>query len=401
MTNNRKYKLLLFVDAFVVNIATYAFMGILWLAMNLSPMFSGLSHYLKDFDFTDLYFSEIRKESQSVSQDIFIVNTGLNSNIELAQQINILQKFNPKVIAIEQVLQKTDEFSDFFLKNTLDSYDNIVLACSLIYDEIGLVTDVIFPDKYFGSYNTGNIEFKTTPRTIREFNITNKFKDSLINSFTVETVKKISRKHFESLINHRENIQTINYNCGQMPFIVFDYEDINYENENLSIIENKIVLLGYVKMYEGAALDTLFSYFTPIKKSEYGYSDFKRIEIHAHILNMILNESYITKTPFWLNTLIAFLISYIFLILLALYYKTGAKYFDIVAKPAMFIMIVLNLWITIIIFGKFNIKIDLVLASIALVICIELFRFYEETLLMLRIRSYVTEFHNFDEGSQL
>jgi CHASE2 domain-containing sensor protein len=380
----------------MVNIATFLFIGILWISIHYSPMFKSLTDYLRDFDFTDLYFSDIRKENQLISKEVFIVNSGNLGRIKLAEQINTIQKFNPAVIGVEYIPEEKGGFEDYILRDALNKHPNIVMSVAPVYQDNEVIS-LSKPNPFFGELPTGNIEFVTNPPTIRIFQKQIIYNDTIINSFAEEVLKIYNPQKLKSFNNRKNNTEIINYKSGAMPFIIFDYEYLEDSAVNLSIIEDKIVLLGYLKRYQDAAIDTLHTYFTPVERSQYGHPDFKRIEIHANIINMILEDKYIDKLPLWANVLIAFIIGYIFIIFLALYYKTGAKYFDLVTKPAMFGMIILNLWVTILIFGHYNLKIDLVLASIVLVICIEIFRFYEETLIMLKIRSYLTERCNFEK----
>ncbi len=395
MSKNKRYRLLLFVDALFVNIATFLFIGFLWIGIHYAPMFKSLTDYLRDFDFTDLYFDEIRTESSLISTDVFIVNSGNLGRITLAEQINTLQKYNPAVIGIEYIPDEKAGFEDFILKDALNRYSNIVMSVVPAYENDKII-DLKKTHPFFGEFPVGNVDFIINTPTIRTFEKQIAYNDTVYNSFAGEIMKIYNPEKYELFNSRRNNTEIINYKSGSMPFITFDYEYLEDSTADLSIIEGKIVLLGYMKRYQGAAIDTLYTYFTPIERSPYGFPDYKRIEIQANILNMILEEDYIDKLPYWANLLIAFIIGYIFIIFLAIYYKTGAKYFDLITKPGMFAMIILNLWVTILIFGYYNLKIDLVLASIVLVISIEIFRFYEEALIMLKIKSYLTEKYNFE-----
>jgi len=159
--------------------------------------------------------------------------------------------------------------------------------------------------------------------------------------------------------------------------------------------------MGYVRMFSGAPADTIDSHFTPLKKSEYGYADTKGIEIHAHILSMILSKRYIDQLPYWANILIAFIISQLFLMWLVYYYVNGAKLFDILSKPIQFVLIVLVLWITFLIFSAFSLKIDMIPSILALILCIEVLYLYEETLELFKINTYLTKNFNYTKDERI
>ena len=391
MKKQKKYYT--FFDAFIINIFTFLAVLLLWAIIDSVDLFNPLDEFFDNFDYTDLYYSELRHNDMVPDTNIFIVNIGTLSRAELAKQITVLQKFQPKVIGIDAVFAEQKGMEDYLLKQALNLDNNIVLGGFGEFDEddedeaIGIIKS----NPFFGEFPVGHLEFIADPKIVREFDKFIRFNDTIINAFSLEIMSKYDPNVFLEFAQRKSKTEIINYRAGYHPYIIFDYEEISDTNSNLEIIKDKIVLMGYVRMHQGAPTDTIDSHFTPIKRSEYGYADTKGIEIHAHILSMLLSKDYVQKVPDWINYLIALIICQLFLMWLVYYYVHGAKLFDILSKPIQFLLIVLVLWATFMIFAKFGIKIDMIPSVLTLVLCIEVLYLYEETLELFKIDSYLTQ----------
>jgi len=390
----------IFIDAVIINVFTFLTLIFLWAIIDSIDLFNPFDEFFDNFDYTDLYYSELLADEMPTDTNIFIVNIGNLNRKEIAQQINTIQKFNPKVIGIDAVFAERRGMDDFLLQQSLNSADNIVMGGFGVYEN-DKATGIIKSDSFFGDLPTGHLEMQSDPKTVREFDKFIRYNDTIVNAFAVEIASKYDEQLFLDFAHRKDQIELINYRGGKMPFIVFDYEEITDSNENLKIIEDKIVLMGYVRMFSGAPADTIDSHFTPLKKSEYGYADTKGIEIHAHILSMILSKRYIDQLPYWANILIAFIISQLFLMWLVYYYVNGAKLFDILSKPIQFVLIVLVLWITFLIFSAFSLKIDMIPSILALILCIEVLYLYEETLELFKINTYLTKNFNYTKDERI
>jgi len=398
MSKTKKYSI--FFEALRINVLTFSTILFLSLFVVSIDLFNPFEEFLNDFDYTDLYYSEFMKHDMPTDTNIFIVNLGNLSRREIAEQILILQKFEPKVIGIDAVFAERRGMDDFYLQQALNSGDNIVLGGFGIFEE-GKPTGIIKSDPFFGELPIGHLEFDAEPKTVRGFDKFIRYNDTIINAFTLEIASMYNDELFLDFAQRKNQDELINYRGGDMPFIIFDYEQVNDSNPNLAIIKDKIVLMGYVRMFEGAPADTIDSHFTPLKKSEYGYADAKGIEIHAHILSMILSKNYVDRFPTWLNYLIAFILTQLFLMWLVYYYVNGSKFFDILSKPVQFALIVVILWITFLIFSNYMIKLDMMLTILALILCIESLYLYEEALELFKINTYLTKNFNYTKDERI
>lgn len=388
-----------FWDALRINFLTFITFFFFWAIIDSIDLFNPMDEFIDNFDFTDLYYGEFINDQMPTDTNVFIVNIGDLDRRGIADLIFDLQTYNPAVIGVDAVFAERRGMDDFYLLQALNSGDNIVLGGFGEIDGDNAV-GIQKSDPFFGEKPVGHLEMISDPKTVREFDKFIKFNDTIVNAFSLEIISKYDKDAFLEFAKRKNQTELINYRGGKMPFIIFDYEEISDSNSNLSIIEDKIVLMGYVRMYSGAPADTLDSHFTPLQKSEYGYADAKGIEIHAHIISMILAKDYIDKLPNWANFLIAFIILQLFLMWLVYYYINGAKFFDILSKPIQFILIVLVLWGTFLIFSTWKLKIDMLPTVLALVLCIEVLYLYEETLELFKIDTYLTKNFNYTKDER-
>ncbi len=472
--------------AFFINLCVIFTAYFLWTIIDAFDEFNPLDQIFNDFDYTDLYFSEFGAKVVPPDTNIYIVNIGgyPYTRLDIARQINVLQQFEPRVIAVDAVFAERKGFEDFALKQALNQKNNVVLGVFGVYDD---ETDELVgykrSNEFFGEFPFGHLEFQSYPKTTRDYEkyiiaydtITNKlaheilndyyallndfnlmlqkqpqpentsdddsdgdareeetwdivdfsadsaamqlelqnlkraflyqvmfqqpakgFKQVQINAFTTEIMRLYDTVKYERFLKRGMREEIINFRGGSMPFIFFEAEDIVDSNENLERIRDKIVLMGYVKQDLHAEFDTIDSHFTPMKRSPTGHACAKGVEVHAHILSMILNEDYIDHWPAWTNYLIALLVNQLFLMFFCYIYVYKTDYFDVITKPTQFIGLVIVLWLMFFVFDTFSFKIDLVPAVIAIILSIEVLYLVQETFELLRVRTYLTQHIDFE-----
>ena len=335
--------------------------------------------------------------------NIYIVNIGDLSRGELAEKINIIEKFDPKVIGIDAVFREPktgnlqEIMEDMALKQALNAKPNIIMGSFGVYDENDpdKAVGVIRTNEFFGDLPYGHCELQNEPLTCREFDKFIRYTDSIthdtvtINSFSAAIVSMYDNDMFLKFAKrNKKQLESINYRGGSMPFIKIDYEDIN-DSCDLRMLKDNIVLMGYLGMYKGAPMDTIDAFFTPLKRCN-GY-DAKGIEIHAHAISMIMNDDCLITFENWQNNLLAFIITFFFVLWLVYWYVFGAKFFDILSKPIQFLLIAVVLLISYYVMREFGIKVDMMPTGIMLIFCIEVLYLYEETLELFKIDSFITQ----------
>ncbi|MBO7134512.1 MAG: CHASE2 domain-containing protein [Bacteroidales bacterium] len=401
-----RYGPLLLLDAGLITFFTAIVVMFMWAIIDSADIFNPFDDYIDNFDYSDLVYSEMSRKDDIYKTDtnIYIVNIGELSRGELAQKINIIQKFEPRVIGIDAVFkeQRTGSLQeimeDMALKQALNAKPNIVMGAFGIYDTIDddKSNGVIRTNEFFGDLPYGHLEFSRNGGLIhREFDKFIRYTDTItnepvtINAFSAAIVSMYDNDMFLKFAKrNKKQTECINFRGGSMPFIKIDYEDIN-DSCNLSMFRDNIVLLGYLGMYKGAPMDTIDAFFTPLKRCE-GY-DAKGIELHAHIISMIMNDDCLVTLEEWQNYAIAFIITFFFVLWLVYWYVFGAKFFDILSKPIQFLLIAVVLLISYYVMKEFGIKVDMMPSGIMLIFCIEVLYLYEETLELFKIDSFITQ----------
>ncbi len=400
-----KYGPLLLLDAGLITVFTAFLVIFMWVIIDSIDLFNPFDDYIDNFDYSDLVYSEMSRKDDIYTTDtnIYIVNIGDLSRGELAQKINIIEKFEPRVIGIDAVFKEPkngniqDIMEDMALKQALNAKPNIVMGSFGIYDEEDpdKAVGVIRTNEFFGDLPYGHCELQNEPLTCREFDKFIRFTDSItndtvtINAFSAAIVSMYDNEMFLRFAKrNKKQLESVNYRGGSMPFIKIDYEDVN-DSCNLSMLKDKIVLMGYLGMYKGAPMDTIDAFFTPLKRCN-GY-DAKGIEIHAHAISMIMNDDCLVTLEPWQNNAIAFVITFLFVLWLVYWYVFGAKFFDILSKPIQFLLIGVALLISYYVMREFGIKVDMMPSGIMLIFCIEVLYLYEETLELFKIDSFITQ----------
>lgn len=456
----QKYAKYLVIDAALITVFTAVIVIALWKFIDAVDFFNPIDEFIDNFDYSDLVYEEFSKvdgAGSEPSMDVFIVNMGHLSRGELAEKINILQKFEPRVIGIDAVfrelkdapnngetvsnnqpafnfeglnmgqmsmaeiammMQSQQKSEDEMLRDALNAKDNIILGVMGQYDG-DTVKGLIRSHEYFGNHPVGHLEMtRQGGKVFREYDKFICYYDSVkqkydtISAFTSMIVAMYDYNLLTEYLEKHSTKQSevINYREGTMPFIKIDYEDVN-DSCDLHMIKDKIVLLGYLGECKGALMDEEDAVFTPLQrptpyehdvlgleKSE-GY-DAKGIEIHAHIINMILTGNVLVTFENWQNNAIALIITFFFVLWLVYWYVFGAKFFDILSKPIQFVIVGVVLFTSYVLMKNFGIKIDMMPTGIMIIFCIEVLYLYEETLELFKIDSFLTQNFNYTKDER-
>ena len=102
--------------------------------LNIFEVFDPIGDMFDDFELTDLTFSQLQDDP--IADDrIVMVNFGVIPREGIAQQIEILNKYEPKVIGLDAMLDFEKPWEeDSALVRVLSETDNIILAEDLQFD---------------------------------------------------------------------------------------------------------------------------------------------------------------------------------------------------------------------------------------------------------------------------
>jgi len=366
--------------------------------------FDSIGTALSDLELTDYVFSSLR-ETPDVEENVVVVNIGYLTRREIAEQIQVISKYKPKVIGIDSFfdcwtgLRDTvncpplrDQFGNLLLANAIEEAGNVILVSSVqqrdttldafTFDSLRRSDDMYLSAAYRDGY--ANLEtdaaYQDDAKTCRKFNPRIKVNDKFHYAFAVElarafdsvrTEKFLQRDVYSEVINYRGNVFDIHgmTNYPQM-FYTLDIDQVKNEEFVSEMIKDKIVIMGFL----GERMDVMSwedKFYTPLNKKLAGKAnpDMFGVVVHANIISMILREDYVEQMANWQEILMAVVLCLLNVALFSLINTKLPLYYDGITKLLQLIQLLLYSALMVFIFdwAAFKLSITLTLAAVALV----------------------------------
>ena len=377
--------------------------------LKLFQAFDSMGQALRDFELTDYAFSELRDEI-FVDERIVLVNIGNLSRREVAQQIQVISQYNPKVIAFDGFFncegglrdsvncpQLLDTLGNLMLSSAIQLTPNFVLATKLLQTDSLAQFDsneadsLEYSDPMFNNFAKHG--FVTLPtdatrqddvkqcRTVYPRRMI-KGEDELAFSVrvameydSVKAKKFLARNKEEELVNFKRNIEvrqlrlnslkndeTASTNFGTQYYVV-DVYDMLEGNVLPELFKGNIVMMGFLGEYLGdPSWDDKF--FTPLNKVVGGRAnpDMFGLIVHANVVSMILDEDYINTIEDWAKYVIAFLVCLFTVALFIWIDRNLPAWFDALSVTIQLVELLLISLVIIQAFSLWNLKLDLTVA---------------------------------------
>ena len=396
-------------------------------SINLFSAFDVIGLALKDFELTDYAFSNLRPDPV-VEERIILVNIGTLSRREIAQQIQIINQYKPRVIGFDGFFDcegglrdsvncpaLLDTLGNLMLSSALQDARNFVLGAKLLQtDSLAQIdTDVYdsleISDPMFTNYATRGFVSLPTNATYQEdvklcrsifptMQVAGKeelaFSVQIAMLFdSVKTKKFLARKKAEEVINFRGNIEvrqlrlksikndeTATTNFKTM-FYVVDVEEMLRGEVLPEMFKDNIVMMGYLGDYLGdPSWDDKF--YTPLNKKVAGraHPDMFGLVLHANAVTMILNEDYVDELSIWSKYAVAFLVCLFTVALFIFIDRKLPIWFDALSVIIQLIELLIIISFIIFAFATWSLKLDL---SIALAVsafvgpCYDIFKSFQ------------------------
>lgn len=371
--------------------------------------FDTIGQALKDFELTDYAFSNLRPDPL-VDERIVLVNIGVLSRRQIAQQILVINQFKPRVIAFDGFFNcegglrdsvncaaLLDTLGNLMLSSVIQEAGNVVLGTKLlqtdslaqfdidIYDSME-VSDPIFRDYAVEGYTSlpTDATYQEDVKLCRSI-----FPSRMINGKrelyfgvqiamqfdSVKAQKFLARNKEEELINFRGNIEVLRLRVNTLKdsetgstnfktmFYVVDAEEMLRGEVLPEVFKDHIVIMGYMGDYLGdPAWEDKF--FTPLNKKVAGRAnpDMFGPVVHANAVAMILNEDYVDQIPTWVQYLIAFLVC-LFTVALFIYIdRKLPQWFDAVSVVIQLVEVLIISSVIIYAFAEWSLKLELSIA---------------------------------------
>lgn len=278
---------------------------------------------IEDFYITDYFFSQIKDYSKvPIDTNVILINTSNFNRKKIAEQIEVINQYNPKVIAIDAFFkdEKTEEL-DSPLVNAFSKVKSLVIGTKLIDNDDDDSFDTIefshpkFSKYAIGAYVNFSLDDNSYFRTVRRIPIREYMDNDTAYSFPVVVSMIYDSLATKKVIDRSNRFEIINYQRNIDKYITIDAEELFEKQDSLNFLKDKIVLLGYI----GPNIKTLSTediFFTPMNKDYYGrtYPDMYGVVVHANVISMILEGKYLETNefyPIWVNGALVFLIVFL------------------------------------------------------------------------------------------
>ncbi len=327
-----------------------------------------------DFDIYDLYYSGRHQQTAQRDTNIILVQIG-NTRDEIAQQIDLINNYNPKVIGIDAFFERRSE-NDSALQKTIASYLNLVFINRYTAD--GFVANIFNnkPDRCgFGNF------FGQEYSVIRTFIPSLKVDDTDYNSFTSCIIKLANKKSYDVLQQRNNNAELINYKGNLEFYTSFTADELleyHFSNQLEKILNNKIVLLGYfTKDTSAMVLNDL--HYTPMNEIVSGKSfpDTYGVVIHANILSMIISGKYPVDASKAVSYLFAFVLTFFYYYYMISRYNRKAHPSHTVFLLVQIFSILFILYFFLKLYDWFLFKVTLEPIMISMVLSLEFFGIHQ------------------------
>lgn len=281
-------------------------------------MFDPIQNTFEDMQITDLVFSQLRDYKDiRVDSNIVLINNGHLDRKNIAELINKINFHEPALIGIDAFFRsdKTPD-QDEPLAEAFSNVENLILVHELTdNDGDGEFDSLKTSNKKFNKYaknGYANVyiadgDFKTV-RQIKPFA---KVGNNTVPSLSSKVVEVYDKDKYKKYKARGNELEVINYKRNIDKYLTYNYDDILNDEIDLSIVKDKIVLIGYLgpKVGEISSEDI---FYTPMNKNYSGKTnpDMYGVVIHANIISMILEEDYIYRTSDALAFILMLLVVY-------------------------------------------------------------------------------------------
>jgi CHASE2 domain-containing sensor protein len=381
-----------------------------------SDAFNPIQKAFGDFQLSDVVFSKLR-DNPDKDEQVVLVNIGDLDRAGIAQQINILNSYEPRVIGIDVRFikaHKDDPQGDSALSQAFSHVKNLVLGSKLIpHPEKAENDSMQEPHPMFKRYahtgfvnviTKGEDEFKTNrdivPQdhyykwsvldTIYKQEVINdtlrlissiKFKkrDTLVYSFPTKiawfmdsnAVKKyLKRDKDTEIINYQGNIDTRKTGTATNAKGVFYVLDVDQVLDTVfapHVIKDKVVLMGFMG-HDISQNNWEDKFFTPLNENYIGktYPDMYGVVSHANVISMILKGNFINEMPEGPNTVLSLLMIFLNVLFINFLYHKLKIWYDGFSNVIVLLEAGMLVWLVLYVFNNYNFKFDITLAIVAL-----------------------------------
>lgn len=353
--------------------------------------FFSFRQVLSDFDVTDIGIAVSREESQiPADPNIVIINIDNISNIKLINALEKIIPFNPKVIGINSTINSLHSAEeDSLLTSLLKSFKNVVFSSNLSnynskYGEYNSINRGTYQITKYANTGYNNLFFgmDKSINTLRTFHPRTKIMGVNEKAFAVKVTELYDKSKVDTLLSRNYEEEIIYFHGNFNKYINLDYKELINGDFDSEIFKDKIILIGKLLIMEKFNyFDDM--YFTPINENSNGrgFPDMYEIAVHANIITMITQSKYYYQIPQMIVYAIVFLITYLNFILFFWISERFPMWYEIISNITFLIESIGILALTINLYNKAFIHINLTPVLFAVAITVITFEAYKDSLL--------------------
>ncbi|MFM9945604.1 MAG: CHASE2 domain-containing protein [Bacteroidia bacterium] len=386
-----KHPKLLIRDAFLSTAFVFACIGIFASNPFNFHLFNIIGDSFKDIEITDIIYSGKNPKNSEIeakiSNKIVLINAADRSRGEIAALINKINLEKPAVLGVDFLFEGPKNFmDDSLLKVALNNTPKLVIA-SKFKNGSDHHSPEKQKDKYFstwpglGNHTEGfaNLMVPSMDQTVRYFRTKDTIDKKTIHPFALEVVKQFDAKKAEAFAKRNKPFELINYEGNLNALYHYNGNDIESDNFPKGFLKNKIVLLGFFgsDCNGSPVLDDYF--YTPLSEKMTGRRppDAYGIVIQANIVNMILKQDYVSKTPAWLDWVFGFFICFLHNFIFIRHYVHKHLWYHFYAKMIQLVTSIILIFVCIYLFKQFHIKLSASPIIVPILLTVDLLYFYD------------------------
>ncbi len=385
-------------SAFDAFLATSFVVMCIWL-LTLIPInaeiLNPIEKTFSDFELTDIYFSHLKKSAEA-APEIVLVNIGYMPREGIAEMINILNRYSPRIIGVDAFFRnlKNPE-SDSLLMDAFRNTSSLVLVSELYENDEALEIDSVgYSHPYFTRYASSGFadmltEGKDLFKVSRECVPWEIYQGDTLLSFPVQLAMLYAPEKARAFIQRDNQTEEINYQGNIVThmdgvtensknvFFALDVDQVFEEAFEPDIIRDKIVILGFMGARFG---DPSWEdkFFTPLNSNYLGKTnpDMFGVVAHANILAMILKGDFINNIPSYIEIPISLLLIFLNTWLFGWLFLNLKEWWDGVNMLVALLEVLIIISIAIAVFHLFNYKFDITFLVITLFLSGNMIEFY-------------------------
>ena len=376
--------------ALVITTLVFALIGLLRLITFEVHFFDPFNNGLQDYEVTDILFSQLRDPERVALEDrIVLVHLARPQRAEVARIIERISAQQPAAIGVDILFPgRKDAYGDSLLARSLARHPEVILAANLgTYDERrGGISGLIKSDSIFSRHphNAYTNFLAGTDRTVRLFTPRLRTLDGRTQTaFATALAERVAPERIGKLLWRRgERPVRINYRGDYRSFLRVNGRDLlDADAETLAVFRNRIAIVGFI---DSRASDAPIEdrYFTPLNPVYTGRSlpDMYGAVIHANIVSMLLDGSYIFELPGWMEALLIALFTYANVYFIHRMYHALPDHFHGVTRILQLVELFTFFFLVAVLFYHFRLKIDFTVGFFALLLAYDIVMIYESLL---------------------